>query len=746
MEIKNIQSRILPVTGLSCASCAATVESVISRQKGIKKAEVNYASSSVNLVFDQTLISLETLKNVVASIGYGLITDTETGRQEQAAIAVNSFKLLTKKTVWAAILTLPIVLLSMVFMGVPHADFIMLALSTPVLFIFGRSFFIGAFQQARYGRANMDTLVALSTGIAFLFSVFNTIYPEYWEKQGLKPTVYFEAASVVIVFIMLGKLLEERAKSATSSALKKLIGLVPSTVILITESGNREIPIIQVKIGDHLLVRPGEKVAVDGKLITGSSFVDESSITGEPLPSEKSTGDQVFAGTVNQRGSFQFIAEKVGSDTLLASIITQVEQSQASKAPVQKLADKIAGIFVPVVILISIIAFAIWVWAGGEQAFAHGMLAMVTVLIIACPCALGLATPTAIMVGMGKGAENGILIRDAQVLETAYKVNAIVLDKTGTLTEGRPEITDFIWAANPSADISNFKTILLALEQKSEHPLATSIVNWLKKEGVSERAELNNFNSLTGRGVEALAIDGSIYWAGSHKLLADRSLSVSDRLVQELSRLSAQARTLIYFGNQEAVLAIIAVADQLKEGSKEAIRQLQLEGIATYMLTGDNQQTAAFIASELGIAHYSADLLPADKAAYIKKLQSGGLTVAMIGDGINDTQALAQADVSIAMGKGSDIAMEVAKITLVSSDLRQVPKALRLSKLTLQTIRQNLFWAFIYNLIGIPLAAGILYPFNGFLLSPMIAGAAMALSSVSVVSNSLRLKFTKLIL
>ncbi len=746
MEIKNIQSRILPVTGLSCASCAATVESVISRQKGIKKAEVNYASSSVNLVFDQTLISLETLKNVVASIGYGLITDTETGRQEQAAIAVNSFKLLTKKTVWAAILTLPIVLLSMVFMGVPHADFIMLALSTPVLFIFGRSFFIGAFQQARYGRANMDTLVALSTGIAFLFSVFNTFYPEYWEKQGLKPTVYFEAASVVIVFIMLGKLLEERAKSATSSALKKLIGLVPSTVILITESGNREIPIIQVKIGDHLLVRPGEKVAVDGKLITGSSFVDESSITGEPLPSEKSIGDQVFAGTVNQRGSFQFIAEKVGSDTLLASIITQVEQSQASKAPVQKLADKIAGIFVPVVILISIIAFAIWVWAGGEQAFAHGMLAMVTVLIIACPCALGLATPTAIMVGMGKGAENGILIRDAQVLETAYKVNAIVLDKTGTLTEGRPEITDFIWAANPSADISNFKTILLALEQKSEHPLATSIVNWLKKEGVSERAELNNFNSLTGRGVEALAIDGSIYWAGSHKLLADRSLSVSDRLVQELSRLSAQARTLIYFGNQEAVLAIIAVADQLKEGSKEAIRQLQLEGIATYMLTGDNQQTAAFIASELGIAHYSADLLPADKAAYIKKLQSGGLTVAMIGDGINDTQALAQADVSIAMGKGSDIAMEVAKITLVSSDLRQVPKALRLSKLTLQTIRQNLFWAFIYNLIGIPLAAGILYPFNGFLLSPMIAGAAMALSSVSVVSNSLRLKFTKLIL
>ncbi len=745
MEIKNIQSRILPVTGLSCASCAATVESVMSRQKGIEKAEVNYASNSVNLVYDQTLISLETLKNVVASIGYGLVTDTKTGKQQQAAIAVNSFNRLTKKTVWAAILTLPILLLSMVFMGVPHADFIMLALSTPVLFIFGRSFFIGAFQQARYGRANMDTLVALSTGIAFLFSVFNTIYPEYWEKQGLKPTVYFEAASVVIVFIMLGKLLEERAKSATSSALKKLIGLVPSTVILITESGNREIPIIQVKIGDHLLVRPGEKVAVDGKLITGSSFVDESSITGEPLPSEKSTGDQVFAGTVNQRGSFQFIAEKVGSDTLLASIITQVEQSQASKAPVQKLADKIAGIFVPVVILISIIAFAIWVWAGGEQAFAHGMLAMVTVLIIACPCALGLATPTAIMVGMGKGAENGILIRDAQVLETAYKVNAIVLDKTGTLTEGRPEITDFIWAANHSADISNFKTILLALEQKSEHPLAASIVNWLKKEGVSESIELSNFKSLTGRGVEALAIDGSIYWAGSHKLLGDRSLSVSDRLDLELGRLSAQARTLIYFGNQEAVLAIIAVADQLKEGSKEAIRQLQLEGIATYMLTGDNQQTAAFIASELGITHYSADLLPADKAAYIKKLQSGGLTVAMIGDGINDTQALAQADVSIAMGKGSDIAMEVAKITLVSSDLRQVPKALRLSKLTLQTIRQNLFWAFIYNLIGIPLAAGILYPFNGFLLSPMIAGAAMALSSVSVVSNSLRLKFTKLI-
>ena len=746
MEIKNMQSLILPVTGLSCASCAASVESVINRQKGIEKAEVNYASSSVNLVFDQTLISLDTLKNIVASIGYGLVTDTETGRQQQSNIAENNFKQLVKKTIWAAMLTLPIVLLSMVFMQVPFANYIMLTLSIPVLFIFGRSFFIGAFQQAKHGRASMDTLVALSTGIAFLFSVFNTIYPEYWKNQGLKPTVYFEAASVVIVFIMLGKLLEERAKSATSSALKKLIGLVPSTVILITESGNKEIPIFQVRIGDHLLVRPGEKVAVDGKLLTGTSFVDESSITGEPLPAEKSSGDQVFAGTVNQRGSFQFIAEKVGSETLLASIINQVEQSQASKAPVQKLADKISGIFVPVVILISVITFASWVWLGGDQAFAHGMLAMVTVLIIACPCALGLATPTAIMVGIGKGAENGILIRDAQVLEAAFKVNAIVLDKTGTLTEGRPEITDFLWEANLIANCADFKSILLALEQQSEHPLAISIVNWLKKEGVAEVVELKNFNSLTGRGVEAIAPDGGIYWAGSHKLLGDRSLSVSGELSHELSRLSAQARTIIYFGNHEAVLAIIAVADQLKKGSKEAIRQLQLEGIATYMLTGDNHQTAAFIASELGIVRYSADLLPADKAAYIKKLQSDGLTVAMVGDGINDTQALAQADVSIAMGRGSDIAMEIAKITLVSSDLRQVPKALRLSKLTLQTIRQNLFWAFIYNLIGIPIAAGIFYPFNGFLLSPMIAGAFMSLSSVSVVGNSLRLKFTKLIL
>ncbi|MES2278685.1 MAG: copper-translocating P-type ATPase, partial [Bacteroidota bacterium] len=509
-----------------------------------------------------------------------------------------------------------------------------------------------------------------------------------------------------------------------------------------TPQGEKVTAIADVQIGDRLLVRPGEKIPVDGIVDEGSSFVDESMITGEPVAVEKKVGDSVFTGTLNQRGSFRFTAEKVGGETLLAQIIQLVQDAQGSKAPVQKLVDKIAGIFVPVVMLIALLSLGAWLVFGGQHALTQGLLAMVTVLVIACPCSLGLATPTAIMVGIGKGAENGILIKDAEGLELGHRVNAVVLDKTGTITQGKPVVTDLLWANSLPIDQGQLQELFLALEQQSEHPLAAAIVAHLKP-GNKASVKVNSFYSITGQGIEA-NFDGQPYFAGSHKLIEERNIAIPEDLKAVINTYLNQSKTVIYFAGQKQVLAIAAIADPIKSGSASAISQLKKQGIAVYMLTGDNAQTAAAIAREAGIDHFLADTMPSDKADFIKKLQTEGKIVAMIGDGINDSQALAQADVSIAMGKGSDIAMDVAKITLVSSDLQQVPKALRLSKLTVRTIKQNLFWAFIYNLIGIPIAAGILYPVNGFLLNPMIAGAAMALSSVSVVSNSLRLKLTKL--
>ncbi|GAB3921343.1 heavy metal translocating P-type ATPase [Mucilaginibacter myungsuensis] len=717
---------------------------MIGAQPGVDKAEVNYATQSVKVVYHPDQVQPPTLQQAVQSIGYDLILDTTTGKEKQEEVQRTNYTALKKRMIAAAILTIPVVIIGMFFMNIPFANYYMLCLSTPVVFWFGKNFFINAFKQARHGRANMDTLVALSTGIAFLFSLFNTFYPEFWHRRGLHPHVYFEAAAVVIVFIMLGKLLEERAKSNTSSAIKKLVGLQPKSVMMITDSGEKEIPVSDVQIGDRLLVRSGEKIPVDGEIYDGSSFVDESMITGEPVAASKSKGDKVFAGTINQKGSFRFTAEKVGGETMLGQIIKMVQDAQGSKAPVQKLVDKIAGIFVPVVIGIALFTLATWVMVGSENAFTQGLLAMVTVLVIACPCALGLATPTAIMVGIGKGAESGILIKDAEALELGYKVNAVVLDKTGTLTQGKPEVTDLIWQEGLKIDKKTLSGILLALEQQSEHPLAAAITAHLKANDV-QPIRVEQFESLTGKGVYGRS-NGQTYWAGSYKILKEEQISISKELQIKVAALQEQAKTVIYFAEQSGVLAIAAIADQIKESSAKAVQELKSRGIAVYMLTGDTAQTAAAVAAQAGITDYQADVLPADKAEFVKLLQSQGKVVAMVGDGINDSHALAQADVSIAMGKGSDIAIDVAKITLVSSDLMQIPKALRLSKLTVRTIRQNLFWAFIYNLIGIPIAAGILYPFNGFLLNPMIAGAAMALSSVSVVSNSLRLKFSQLTL
>jgi Cu2+-exporting ATPase len=735
----NLVQENFPVLEMTCAACAVSVESILKSSEGVKNAAVNFANQTAFVEYDEKKASPTTLQTAVRSIGYDLVVNVKDPQAVQEEAQRKYYERVKTRTIWSSILAIPVVIIGMFFMDMPYGNFVSMILTAPIVFYFGRMFFINAWKQAKYGKANMDTLVALSTGIAFAFSTFNTFFPEFWNSQGLHAHVYYEAAAVVIAFISLGKLLEEKAKSKTSSALKKLMGLQPKIVKVIIDGKEQDLPIETVKVGDIILVRPGEKIPVDGVVLNGSSFVNESTISGEPIPVEKSEGKKVFAGTINQKGSFQLNALKVGSDTVLAQIIKMVQQAQGSKAPVQKLVDKIAGIFVPVVIGISVLTFITWMLIGGEQAFTHALLTSITVLVIACPCALGLATPTAIMVGVGKGAENNILIKDAESLELAHKVNAIILDKTGTITEGKPIITDIHWVGH-SSDLH--KQILYSLESLSEHPLAEAVVNKLRENGHTTIA-VKFFESLTARGVKG-SFKGVNYFVGNRLLMNEFKISIPAEVESKLTALQSEAKTIIYFSDNKSVLSIIAITDKIKESSKAAVHSLQQKGIEVYMLTGDNAQTAKVVAASVGIKHYKAEMLPSDKADFVKTLQAQGKVVAMVGDGINDSQALAQADVSIAMGKGSDIAMDVAKMTLITSDLQSVPKAFNLSSKTVSGIRQNLFWAFIYNLIGIPLAAGVLYPVNGFLLDPMIAGAAMALSSVSVVANSLRLKVTRI--
>lgn len=726
-----------PVLGMTCASCAGSAESIVTYELGVVDASVNFATGNLTVEYLPNLTNAAQLQKAVQAVGYDLLIVDETKQQESLeAIHAEKFKKLKNKTIWAVILSLPVVTIGMFFMDIPYGNEIMWLFSTPVVLWLGKDFFINAWKQTKHGSANMDTLVALSTGIAYLFSVFNMLFMDFWHQRGLHAHVYFEAAAVVIAFILLGKLLEEKAKGNTSSAIKKLMGLQPKTVMVIQPDGTeKQVAIEDVSVGDIILVKPGEKIAVDGMVTSGNSYVDESMLSGEPVPVLKTENEKVFAGTINQKGSFQFKAVKVGKETMLAQIIKMVQDAQGSKAPVQKLVDKIAGIFVPIVIGIAIITFIVWLVFGGDNAVAQALLAAVTVLVIACPCALGLATPTAIMVGVGKGAENGILIKDAESLELARKVSAIVLDKTGTITEGRPQVTGIKWLN----DKEETKGILLSIEKQSEHPLAEAVVKNL--EGVSNVA-LSNFDSITGKGAKGV-YDNETYFVGNKKLLTEHNIVMDNSLLDQADAWGRASKTVIWFADSKKALSVIAISDKIKETSVEAIKHLQDMGIDLYMLTGDNEATAKAIAEQTGIKHYKAEVLPQHKADFVKELQKQGKIVAMVGDGINDSTALATADVSIAMGKGSDIAMDVAKMTIISSDLNKIPQAIRLSKQTVATIKQNLFWAFIYNLIGIPLAAGILYPFNGFLLNPMIAGAAMALSSVSVVSNSLRLKWKK---
>ncbi len=730
-----------PVLEMTCAACAISVESMLKATEGVASASVNFANQTALVEYDPQRAKPQDLRQAVQSIGYDLVVDVEDLQAVLEAAKAAHLKDVTHQTIWSAVLSVPVVIIGMFFMDLPYGNYISMVLAAPVVFYFGRNFFIHAWKQARFGKANMDTLVALSTGIAFFFSVFNTFFPEFWHARGLHAHVYYEAAAVVVTFISLGKWLEERAKSSTSSAIRKLMGMQPKTVRVIVDGAERELPIAAVRVGNIILVRPGEKIPVDGVVTSGSSYVDESMISGEPVAVEKKSGTPVFAGTINQKGSFQMEAKKVGGDTILAQIIRMVQEAQGSKAPVQQLVDKIAGIFVPIVIAIAVLTFVAWMVFGGEDAFTHALLTSITVLVIACPCALGLATPTAIMVGVGKGAENNILIKDAESLEMARRVNAVILDKTGTITEGKPVVTELQWASH-ATDQHKLRDILYSLEVQSEHPLAQAVVDRLKGEEASSMA-VTDFMSITGKGVQG-TVDQTTYVVGNAALLEERALTLPSDIQEQSRRLQDEAKTVVYFANEQSILAIIAIADQVKSSSRAAVETLERMGIEVHMLTGDNEATAAAVARQVGVKHFKSGVMPSDKAEFVKKLQASGKIVAMVGDGINDSQALAQADVSIAMGKGSDIAMDVAKMTLITSDLNAIPKALVLSAKTVRGIRQNLFWAFIYNLIGIPIAAGVLYPFNGFLLDPMIAGAAMALSSLSVVSNSLRLKFASI--
>ena len=729
---KNIKNTY-PVLGMSCASCAARVDKTLNGLPGVYQATVNYATAIAQVEYNPKVCSDAILQSAVQDAGYDLLVDTGedvTNKAEEIRLA--RYRKIKRRTVVALLLSLPIMVISMFFEDISSLKYVLWILATPVVFGLGREFYINAWRQLKHGTSNMDTLVAVSTGIAYTFSVFNLLFPDFWLSRGIEPHIYFEAASVIIAFILLGRLLEERAKQNTSTAIKKLIGLQPKTVTIIVDSDERTVPITAVQKGDTILVKPGERIAVDGMVVTGESYVDESMLNGEPVPLHKQSGEKVFAGTINQKGTFRFIADKIGSDTMLAQIIRMVQDAQGSKAPVQKLVDRIARFFVPAIISISIIAFVAWIFLAPTNGFTNGLLAMVTVLIIACPCALGLATPTAIMVGIGKGAEKGILIKDAQSLEIAQKIDTIILDKTGTITAGHPIVVESLWENG----FEHSRKILYSLEKLSEHPLSDAVVNTLQNE---KEISIDKFENVPGKGVKGV-VGSQTYYVGNLSLLNDNHITIASHLQELANKWTQKAKTLVWFADSTQAIAAIALTDEIKQTSAEAISQLQKMGVEVYMLTGDNAISAQAISRKVGINHYKAGVLPNEKAQFIKELQANGKTVGMVGDGINDSAALAQADLSIAMGQGSDIAVDTAMATILSSDLLKIPETIRLSQLTIKTIYQNLFWAFIYNLIGIPIAAGIINSVNGFLLNPMWASAAMAFSSVSVVLNSLRLK------
>jgi P-type Cu2+ transporter len=727
------------VEGMSCASCASSAQNVLSGLEGVESAKVNYANANALLEFDPLVIDPDTMAANLKKIGYTLLVHEEDTAATDDSSQKKKLKKARDNSLYSILLALPVFVIGMFFHHMPYGNYIMMAFTLPIMAWFGREFFIIAWKRAKYFTASMDTLVAVGTGSAFLLSLFNTFFPEYLISRGFEPHVYYEAAAVIIALVLLGRFFEERAKQRTSDSIQKLMGLQVKTARVIREGREMDIPLSEVVKGDLIVVRPGEKIPVDGVVTEGTSWVDESMITGEPLPVEKKSGNKVIGSTVNSTGSFTMRAEKVGKDTMLASIIRLVSEAQGSKAAIQKLADKLAGVFVPIVILIAILTFAVWYFLGPPPSVTYAFVTSITVLIIACPCALGLATPTALMVGMGRGAEAGILIRDAQSLELAHKLDVIVMDKTGTLTMGKPEVSEVY-----PGDENLLKEIggkLLWAESQSEHPLAQAVVSYLKEKD-SEPEKGSSFHSHTGKGIEASFGDSRLL-AGNARLMEEMNIPMPSGFSADNEE-TREIQSLVYVAMNKEIKLVFRIADLLKPGAKEAVNQLQQMGIEVHMLSGDNERAVEHVARLSDIQTYKSGLLPAQKLEYIQQLQKKGRITGMAGDGINDSPALAQADVGFAMGSGTDIAMESAEITLLKGDIVKIAHAVKLSHETVRTIRQNLFWAFVYNVVGIPLAAGVLFPFTGFLLNPMIAGAAMAFSSVSVVTNSLRLRKKKI--
>jgi Cu+-exporting ATPase len=735
----------LRVTGMSCASCAANVERALKRIAGVRAANVNLATSRATVTFDPRRVDAGRLVQAVRDAGYD-VPDPAGGpetRGGEASRADEEFRTLKTSVIWGGALALAVFLGSMRHWfpwvpGVLQNSYVLWALATPVQFVLGRRFYKGAWSALRHRSADMNTLVAVGTTAAYLFSAAATAVPGLLRSAAVEPQVYFDTSAVIIVLILFGRMLEARAKDRTSDAIRKLMNLCPRTARVLDAAGEREVPVEDVRVGDVLVVRPGEQIPVDGTVLEGRSSIDESMITGESLPVDKGPGDAVIGATLNKWGSFRFHAARVGEDTALAKIIRLVQEAQGTKAPIQRLADVIAGYFVPVVIGIAVLTFVVWSVFGPPPKLVFALLNFVAVLIIACPCALGLATPTAIMVGTGKGAERGILIKSGESLETVHRVDTVVFDKTGTLTTGRPETTDLIPAAETSDRLLFFAA---SAEMGSEHPLGQAVVRGALARGIGVEHP-GDFRALEGLGVEAV-VKGARVIVGNRKLVEEAGIDVSP-LGARVESLAGEGKTTAFVGVDGRLAGLIALADTLKPSARPAVEKLRGMGLAVIMLTGDNRRTAGAVAAAAGIDDVIPEVLPGDKAEVVRKLQAEGKRVAMVGDGINDAPALAQADVGMAIGTGADVAMASADITLMTGDLAAVVSAFELSRRTIRTIKQNLFWAFVYNVVGIPVAAGVLYPVFGLLLNPMIASAAMAMSSVSVVSNSLRLRRAKI--
>jgi Cu+-exporting ATPase len=727
----------LTISGMHCASCSTLLTRALSKAEGVSEVNVNYGTGRGTVVFDEKKISEKKLVEIVKKKGYGAeVGLSKENLKKQEKMQEKEIKGLKFLFIFSLVFAIPSFIIAMVFMWlnimIPYKEYTLWILATPVQFYAGRQFYRGAWVALKNKTSNMDTLIAVGTSAAYFYSVYALFFaPQSGE--------YFEISAILITLVLLGKLLEARAKGKTGEAIKKLIGMSPKTAIVIRQGKEVEIAVDDVQVGDILFVKPGERIPVDGQIVDGASSIDESMITGESMPVDKKKGDTVFSATINKHGSFKFKAIKVGANTTLSQIIKLIEEAQGKKAPIQRFADVISSYFVPIVILLSMATFAIWYFIIREP-FSFAIIAAVAVIVIACPCALGLATPTAIMVGTGKGAQKGILIKGGEALETVHKLRYIIFDKTGTITKGTPEVTEIL-AFDKNSEQSVLR-IAASIEKNSEHPLAEAIV---KKAGKMALSKAAKFKAIPGHGVSAV-VEGINYYVGNAKLMKDYKINISKQM-NAIQKLEKEGKTAMILASGKKVIGIIAVADEIKETSKEAVGKLQKLGLAVYMITGDNERTAKAIAKKAGINNIFAEVLPQDKAGYVKKLQGkdkAKAKVAMVGDGINDAPALAQADIGIAMGSGTDVAMESGNIVLMRNDLLDVPRAIKLSKMTMSKIKQNMFWALIYNVIGIPIAAGVFYYWTGWMLSPILAGGAMALSSVSVVSNSLLLRRKKL--